>query len=214
MATYLCKTLFSELKQKTMHQLLVATTNEGKVKEIQKLLSKTPVELLSLNLFDVGEVNETGATFAENSELKARSYAQKTGHWTLADDSGLEVRALGGAPGVISARYAGVGASDSENVAKLLSELAEVSDTHRLARFVCSISVSDKFGNIHFKSEGICSGTISFSPRGDNGFGYDPIFIPEGFEKTFAELDDSIKQRLSHRAMALKKIIPLFVCIS
>ncbi len=132
----------------------------------------------------------------------------QTGFWSLADDSGLEVEALGGAPGVFSARYAGENATDREKIAKLLHELNETQDRRRLARFVCAMAISDEKGEIKFLTEGICNGKIALSPSGTNGFGYDPIFIPDDFEQTFGELSDEIKQKISHRARATEKIIP------
>ncbi len=188
-------------------KIVVATTNEGKLRELCELLDNSRFELLSLKQFDVNEVSETGATFAENADRKASGYAGQTGYWTLADDSGLEVKALGGAPGVRSARYLGEDSSDSENVEKVLQEVAQTKDKQRLARFACAISVSDPNGNVRFRAEGFCDGSLSNQPRGTNGFGYDPIFIPDGYRKTFGELDSALKQRLSHRAIAFKKII-------
>ena len=146
-------------------------------------------------------------TFAENATLKAESYAVQTGFWTLSDDSGLEVEALGGAPGVFSARYAGENASDQAGIAKLLEELNRTNDKFRAARFICAMAVSDESGREKFLAEGICDGKIAFQPHGTNGFGYDPIFIPNGFEQTFGELSSTIKGKISHRARAIAKII-------
>jgi len=189
-------------------QLLIATKNNGKVKELEELLANLPVNLRSLNEFsDIFEAEETSATFAENAVLKAQSYALQTGFWSLADDSGLEVEALGGAPGVLSARYAGEKATDAEKIEKLLQQLSETKDEQRRARFVCAMAISDEKGEIKFLAEGICSGKIAATPSGGNGFGYDPIFIPAGFKQTFGELSGAIKQKISHRAQATKKII-------
>jgi XTP/dITP diphosphohydrolase len=185
-------------------ELLVATRNAGKLREVRLLLSDLPVRLLSLNEFpDTTEVEETGETFAENAALKARVYASQTGRWALADDSGLEVEALGGAPGVFSARYAGAGASDAERNARLLAELAQTQETLRRARFVCCIALADADARIVNISTGSCEGHIGREPRGANGFGYDPLFIPDGYAQTFGELAQEIKQRISHRARAL-----------
>jgi XTP/dITP diphosphohydrolase len=185
-------------------ELLVATRNEGKLREVRSLLSDLPVDLLSLAEFpQTTEVEETGATFSENAALKACVYATQTGRLTLADDSGLEVDALFGAPGVFSARYAGEGATDAERNARLLAELARTSDIKRRARFVCSIAVADADARILNISTGICEGHIAYEPRGANGFGYDPLFIPDGYAQTFGELSQEIKQHISHRARAL-----------
>lgn len=189
-------------------ELLIATRNNGKVKELENLLADLPVRLRSLNDFpNVPEAEETGATFAENARLKARFYAARTGLFALADDSGLSVEALGGAPGIYSARYAGDDASDAERIEKLLKELNAAGDKNRRARFVCAAAVADAGGEIKFLAEGICGGAIAQAARGKNGFGYDPIFIPDNFNQTFGELSDDIKRQISHRARAIKKII-------
>ena len=191
-----------------MH-LLVATKNAGKVKELNALLADLPLKLRSLDEFpNIVEAEENGVTFAENAVLKAQSYARQTGLETLADDSGLEVEALGGKPGVFSARYAGENAGDAERIKKLLRELDETKDSERRARFVCAMAISNPEGEIKFLAEGACDGRISPAAKGTNGFGYDPVFVPEGYEQTFGELPDPIKRRISHRARAVKKIIP------
>lgn len=188
--------------------LLAATQNYGKIKELEELLRSLPVQLRSLNEFpNVAEALETGATFIENAVLKARSYASQTKICALADDSGLEVEALDGAPGVFSARYAGENAGDTEKIKKLLKELDATRNQNRRARFVCAMAIVDAAGEVKYIAEGICDGSIAFAPRGTNGFGYDPIFIPEGFTETFGELSADTKQRLSHRAKAALKII-------
>jgi len=189
-------------------RLLIATRNQGKLQEIRDLLEELPLELCDLNSFPaIASVAETGSTFAENASLKAMGYAAKAVVMTLADDSGLEVAALGGAPGVLSARYAGEGASDSERVAKLLSELRNVDVGNRAARFVSVVAISDSSGTILNISHGVCKGAIADAPRGTNGFGYDPIFVPEGFDRTFAELTHLEKNHISHRARALNGAI-------
>ncbi len=189
-------------------QLLIATKNVGKIRELKNLLQDIPLRLRSLDEFaNIVEAKETGADFAENAVLKAQSYALQTNLWTLADDSGLEVEALGGAPGAFSARYGGKNADDGEKISKLLEELRETKDKTRQARFVCVIAIADEKGEIKFLAEGACSGKIAEITSGSNGFGYDPIFIPEGFNKTFGELSGEIKREISHRARALKKII-------
>ena len=186
-------------------ELLIATHNAGKVRELEILLAGLPLRLRSLAEFpEIVEVEETGATFAENGALKARGYAAQTRLWTLADDSGLEVDALGGAPGVLSARYGGAGASDAERTARLLAELSRTDDRQRRARFVCVIAIADPAARIAHTSMGTCEGSIALAPRGENGFGYDPVFIPDGYEESFGELSAEIKRRISHRARALE----------
>ena len=187
-------------------QILIATKNNGKIRELEELLKSSPFILRSLNEFPpLADVEETGATFAENACLKASEYARQTKIRSLADDSGLEVAALGNAPGVFSARYAGENATDAEKAAKLLNALKEKDD--RSARFVCAMAIADETGEIIFSAEGICRGTIALKPIGTNGFGYDPIFIPEGFHQSFGELSEQIKRKISHRARAIEKII-------
>jgi XTP/dITP diphosphohydrolase len=195
-------------KYSTIMKLVVGTNNAGKISELNELLADLPVEIFGLNKFEnVSDVAETGATFAENAILKANSYALQTGFWALSDDSGLEVEALSGAPGVFSARYAGENAGDKERIAKLLDELAETGDEARRARFVCVMAMADARGEIKFLAEGICEGKIASEARGANGFGYDPIFVPDGFTETFGELSSTVKGEISHRARAIKKII-------
>jgi len=186
-------------------RLLIATRNRGKLQEFRTLLEELPLEPCDLNSFPaIGTVAETGDTFAENASLKAKEYARQAVVMTLADDSGLEVKALGGAPGVLSARYAGEGASDSERVQKLLSELSNINDGNRAARFVSVVAIADASGTILNVSRGVCNGAIVEAPRGTNGFGYDPIFVPEGFDQTFAELSSEIKNQISHRGRAFQ----------
>ena len=187
-----------------MRTLVLGTRNPGKVREIESILADSGWTFSSLQAFpNVDTPPETGTTYAENAVLKARFYALATGMCALADDSGLEVEALAGAPGVFSARYAGENASDADRRALLLSELAKVSDVNRRARFVAVVAISDADGSVLNVSEGICEGTIISSPRGDGGFGYDPLFVPDGFNQTFAELPDDVKNVISHRARAL-----------
>ena len=187
---------------KNKNTLLIGTKNKGKIKELKNFLADLPFEVKSLDSFEnMIEPEETGATFAENAALKARYYALKTGLLTLADDSGLAVKTLDGAPGIFSARYAGENSTDADKVVKLLNELKKKVD--RRAKFVCSMAISDKNGGIIFASDGICEGKIALNVSGTNGFGYDPVFIPEGFEKTFGELSDEIKREISHRKRAI-----------
>jgi len=184
--------------------LLVATRNVGKLQELRELLGDLPFDLYGLgSLPGVLEIQETGESFIENASLKAARYATQARLLTLADDSGLVVDALGGAPGVFSARYAGEGASDAERTNKLLAELSSLKEPKRSARFVSGVAISSSEGEILNVSEGRCDGHLAFAPRGSEGFGYDPIFIPVGYEQTFAELNPEIKNRISHRARAL-----------
>jgi len=195
------------MNRTTPIDLLIATGNAGKAKEICELLGNLPINLRTLIDFpNVRPVVESGHTYEENAVLKARSYAQQTGLLALADDSGLEVEALGGAPGVISARYAGQGASDNDRVAFLLRQLANAPSANRSARFVCVAALADSTSAIVDVEYGICEGKVIDQPRGANGFGYDPIFIPQGFDKTFAELPNEIKNNISHRGRALQSV--------
>ena len=187
-----------------MRSLLLGTRNPGKVIEIKSILSDTGWSFSSLEQFpSVAEAEENFVTFAENAIAKAQFYAAATGLCALADDSGLEVAALGGAPGVFSARYAGPNASDADRRLLLLSELAKTVATDRHARFVAVVAIANPDGTILNVSEGICEGSITFAPRGTGGFGYDPLFIPDGRNQTFAELPDTVKNLISHRARAL-----------
>ncbi len=186
-------------------EILIATGNQGKIKELRELLAILPIELKTLNDFqNIVEIEETGETFAENAILKAKGYALQTNMWALADDSGLEIDALNGEPGVFSARYAGENASSEERNAKVLAKLEN--NLNRNAKFVCSIAISDEKGEIKHLTDGVCQGKIILSPRGTNGFGYDPIFVPDDFDKTFGEIADKEKQEISHRGKAMKKI--------
>ena len=185
--------------------LLVATRNRGKLRELASLLSDVPMRLVSLDEAGVdGEVEETGATFEENAVLKATAYAKASGLTTLADDSGLEVDALGGEPGVRSARYAGAGADDAARVRRLLRNLRETPAGGRQARFRCAIAVASPNGPVRTFA-GVCEGTIADAPRGRNGFGYDPVFLLPEMGKTMAELSDEEKDAVSHRGMAARR---------
>lgn len=188
-------------------ELLIATNNAGKIRELTALLSNLPLRLRRLSEFSqIVEVEETGETFAANAELKARLYSRQTNLQTLADDSGLEVDALNGAPGVLSARYGGANATDAERNARLLAALNETDDPHRTARFACTIALYEPTTETTKLFSGTCEGRIARHPRGDNGFGYDPLFIPNGYAQTFGELPDELKHQLSHRARALHAV--------
>ena len=184
--------------------LLLATQNEGKLKELRHLLGDLPLALYNLAQFpDVETVAETGESFTENASLKAVGYALQTGVLTLADDSGLEVDALGGAPGVLSARYAGEGATDAERTTKLLKELSGAPSGKRSARFVSAVAIANNGGEVLNVSLGTCEGRIDFAPSGTRGFGYDPVFIPKGYKQSFGDLKAELKNQISHRARAL-----------
>jgi XTP/dITP diphosphohydrolase len=188
-------------------ELLIATHNAGKIRELSALLSNLPLRLRRLSEFpQIEEVEETGETFAANAELKARSYSRQTNLWTLADDSGLEVDALGGAPGVLSARYGGANIKDAERNALLLAALSATNEPQRTARFICAIALYEPKAGATKLFAGACEGRITRHPRGNNGFGYDPLFVPEGYTQTFGELPDELKQQLSHRARALTAV--------
>lgn len=189
-----------------MFELVLATTNQGKLAELASAFAGLPVYVRALNAFPtIPEIEETGLTFAENAALKASGYARHLGVPTLADDSGLEVDALDGRPGVLSARYGG-GVSYDDKMRKLLAEIP--AESTRTARFSCAIAMASAEGNIVANVQGICEGTVADAPRGTKGFGYDPIFIPTGFDKTFGELPDETKRSISHRARALLAIEP------
>lgn len=191
----------------TYPELLIATHNAGKIRELTALLSPLPLRLRHLSEFPrIAEVEETGETFAENALLKARAYSRETNLWTLADDSGLAVDALGGAPGVLSARYAGANATDEQRNARLLAELMQTDDEGRTARFICAIALHDPAAGTTEIFEGTCEGHIAKHPRGRNGFGYDPLFVPDGYAHTFGELSEAVKQEISHRSRALAAV--------
>ena len=193
------------MTKESRQELLIATSNKGKIVEYHSLLASLPLRLRNLAEFPATEdVEETGMTFSDNAALKARAYAVQTGLWALADDSGLEVDALGGAPGIFSARYGGEGATDAQRIERLLEELSQCAEQERRARFICVIAIAGPKGQIANISTGKCEGLIAHAPRGTQGFGYDPVFIPVGFEQTFGELPSEIKQNISHRALALE----------
>lgn len=185
--------------------ILLATGNQGKVTELKILLTELGLNIKSLKDFpELGEVEENGSTFAENALIKARTAAEATGLLTLADDSGLEVDAINGAPGVHSARYAGEPKNDAKNNAKLLQELAGTPIERRTARFKCAIAIVTPEGQ-EFLSEGCCEGQIGFEPKGEGGFGYDPLFYVPELDLTFSELNLEQKNILSHRGKALRE---------
>lgn len=194
-------------------EILVATRNRGKVREIQEALSSLPVRLRDLEEFgNVSTVDEVGQTYQENAVLKALGYSKQTGLLALADDSGLEVDALGGMPGVFSARFAGEHSSDHQRIEKLLAALSD-SDRQRTARFVCCMALAGCERREHrvesaephllTVTEGRCEGAIATAARGTKGFGFDPVFVPAGYDATFAELPSAVKGEISHRGLAL-----------
>lgn len=188
-----------------MHRILIGTTNPNKLKEIREILHDLPVELISpAKSAPLPEVIEDGRTFRENAVKKAVEWARFSGNWTMAEDSGLEVDALGGEPGVLSARYAGEDANYERNNLKLLKALEGVPAEQRTARFRCTVALAKPEGLV-FVVEGECTGLIAEEPRGKHGFGYDPVFYLPEYDKTFAELGPEIKNRISHRTRALRK---------
>ena len=183
-------------------KLLVATHNPGKVREYRELLADLAIEVTYLDAEGITqEVEETGETFTDNAILKATSYARVSGLWTWADDSGLEVDALDGAPGIYSSRYAGPGATDADRYRKLLDALTGVAWSQRTARVRCVVALATPDGQLQ-TAEGTCEGIIAFGPTGSNGFGYDPVFFLPDRGVTMAQLPAEVKNRISHRGLA------------
>jgi XTP/dITP diphosphohydrolase len=190
-------------------QVLLATGNKGKVKELEELLNEEDIQILSLRDFpQIPDIEETGETFAENALIKARAAAAASNMVTLADDSGLEVDALEGRPGVLSARYAGEPKDDERNTHKLLAELQGVPDEKRAARFRCCLAIV-KPGGKEILTDGTVEGRILHSKQGTGGFGYDPVFYLPEMGRTMAELSLEEKNRISHRAQAFRKSVPI-----
>ncbi len=189
-------------------QLVIASHNVHKIRECRAILKTLPkLDVLSLMDFPKYALPlETGSTFEENAILKAVDAAASLNHWVIADDSGLIVPALDGAPGVFSARYAGTNATDKDNRQKLLHEMRDLKDSQRSAHFECCIALASPDG-LKKCVHGICQGTIAAQERGNHGFGYDPLFIKFEYSKTFGELDEDTKNRISHRRKALDKIL-------
>lgn len=197
------------------HRLIVGTTNVGKGRELAELLAPLGFEVQTLRDLDASiEVVEDGGTFAANAQKKAIELARHFGAWVLADDSGLEVKALDGRPGVYSARYAGPEATDAANNAKLLEELSGVPLVRRGARYVCHVAVSDPAGVVRAESADVCTGRIVTAPRGANGFGYDPLFELIEYHRTFGELGPHVKAALSHRARAMRAVAPKLAALA
>lgn len=192
-----------------MTELVIATRNQGKIEEVQRLLNihAPNVKLRSVAEFDLDDVEETGESFEENALLKAQTIATATGLPALADDSGIAIDALGGAPGVYSARWSGVHGDDKANIAKVLNELESIADEHRGAQFVCVIALARPDGE-KLLVRGEVQGKVLRNPVGEFGFGYDPIFQPVGFSISTAQMRPEEKDAISHRGKALREIAP------
>jgi XTP/dITP diphosphohydrolase len=191
-----------------MSKIVLASNNPGKVREFNELLSGADLQVVPQSEFGVPDIEETGLTFVENAILKARNAAAHTGLPAIADDSGLEVDALRGAPGIYSARYAGAGASDAANLRKLLEALQDVPDAQRTARFRClMVYMRHELDPTPLIFQGTWEGRILFEPRGDKGFGYDPVFFVPEQDCASAELPPEVKNRLSHRGQALWALV-------
>jgi XTP/dITP diphosphohydrolase len=193
----------------TTATLVLGTTNAGKLRELAELLTPLGIPCCSLAGLDAAvEVEETGDSFAANAALKASQQAMALGRWVLAEDSGLVVDALGGAPGIYSARFSGAGATDASNNALLLERLAVHPAAARSAHYACHAAFADPTGTIVAISSGVCGGVIADRPAGAGGFGYDPLFIVPEYHRTFGELSPAVKAVISHRARAMRAIIP------
>jgi XTP/dITP diphosphohydrolase len=193
----------------TSRRVVLATHNAHKVDEIRRILGSADIELVGLDEFpDIGEVAETGATFAENALLKAHATAQATGLVAIADDSGIAVDALNGMPGVLSVYWAGRGRDDAANLRLVLEQIEDVPDERRGAAFVCAAAVAMPDGR-DLVAEGRVEGALAREPRGEGGFGYDPIFLPAGERRTTAEMTAAEKDAISHRGAAFRALLPL-----
>ena len=201
-------------------ELIIGTGNRAKGLELAELLEprgfqvQTLLDLTAAHDCKPLEIVEDGDSFAANSQKKAIEQARHLGHWVLADDSGIEIDALQGAPGIYSARYAGLNSTDLENNTKLLTELGDLPESSRAARYVCHVAVADPNGQLRAESEAVCCGTIGSEPVGTNGFGYDPLFVIREYHRTFGELGPAVKRAISHRARALRAIVPKLVALA
>jgi len=197
-----------------MQTLVLGTHNQKKLRELNLLLTHCNLQLVTLKDFDNAlEVEETGDTFAANAALKATEQAKHLNHWVLGEDSGLAVDALGGAPGVYSARYSGVDANDEANNDKLLAELGDTPLAKRGAAYFCHVALSNPAGEVVYSTEASCRGRILFERHGSAGFGYDPLFeIPE-YHCTFGQLGDMVKTVLSHRSRAMRRVAPRIISL-
>lgn len=190
-----------------MRKFIAATKNKGKLKEIEEILTGLPLQVISMEEAGVSdEIEETGSTFEENAMIKAKTVFDKTHEMVMADDSGLEVDFLNGAPGIYSARFAGEGATDSDKNTKLLNMLADIPFEKRSARFVCAIAVVLQNGEA-FTVRGTCEGFIGYKPEGGNGFGYDPLFYMPEYKMTTAQMEPEEKHKISHRGKALRLMV-------
>ena len=190
------------------NKIVFASGNAGKVREIAQLLDGLDIDVLPQSEFDVPEIEETGLTFLENSILKARNAAQHTGLPSIADDSGIAVDVMQGHPGIYSARFAGLGASDEDNLLKLIDMIKPFPEEQRTARFICSmVYLRHKDDPVPIIAQGVWEGQLVTDPKGENGFGYDPVFYVESQQCTSAELPPEVKNRLSHRGQALMQLM-------
>ncbi len=198
------------------YRLVIGTTNLKKGLELQELLAPYGFEVQTLRetVRPILDVVEDGDTFAYNARKKAAEQALHLGAWVMADDSGLAVDALGGRPGVYSARYAGENGTDADNNAKLLAELGDLPLARRTAHYVCHVAVADPCGEIRAESADICRGRIVFEPAGTNGFGYDPMFEVVEYHQTFGQLGPLVKAAISHRARALRSVVPKLLALA
>ncbi len=201
----------------TAPKLILATHNQGKLRELRELLrGRVPGLDVDTDVLDAGaiqapDVAETGVTFAENALLKAHAVAEFSGVLAVADDSGLAVDVLGGAPGIFSARWAGQHGDDAANLQLLLAQLADIAPEHRRARFVCAAALVSPDGSVEVVEEGTLEGTLLTVPRGDGGFGYDPVLAPLGMDVSCAELSSAEKNAISHRGNAFRALLPHLV---
>lgn len=190
--------------------IVLASRNHKKAREVSEILAPAGFMVIPVTDFpDVPEVEEDGLTFAANAAKKASEVARQLNRWVIGEDSGLQVDALGGAPGIYSARYSGAGASDEKNNQKLIADLANVPDEKRGAGYLCSVALSDPNGDIRIACEGTCRGRILNEANGEGGFGYDPYFLIPEYHLTFGQLSAVVKHRLSHRARAFATFVPL-----
>ncbi len=196
------------------HTIVLASRNKKKAREVTEILAPAGFVVIPVTDFpDVPEVEEDGQTFAENAAKKASEVAVRLNRWVIGEDSGLQVDALSGAPGIYSARYSGPGASDESNNQKLIADLREVPDEKRSAGYICSVALSDPCGTIRIACEGTCRGRILREANGAGGFGYDPYFLIPEYHLTFGQLSSVVKHRLSHRARAFSTFVPMLMKI-
>jgi XTP/dITP diphosphohydrolase len=193
-----------------MHTIVLSSRNKKKAREVSEILAPAGFVVVPVTEFsDIPEVDEDGTTFAENAAKKASEVARRLNRWVIGEDSGLQVDALNGAPGIYSARYSGEGATDESNNRKLIADLAGVPNEKRGAGYICSVALSDPSGTIRVACEGTCRGRILTEAYGEGGFGYDPFFLIPEYHLTFGQLSSTVKHRLSHRARAFAKFLPL-----